>query len=92
MKSAYAEFEDRLGRIASPRGSKAEIVRKAIEAQPGAFRLSDIEQACPGVGREWIRTLLSQMRKAGEVDCHGKGPAARWNLIDKSSGSGTISK
>ena len=38
-------------------------------------RLSDLERACPGVGREWIRTLLAELKKSGDVACRGRGPA-----------------
>jgi hypothetical protein len=41
----------------------------------GEFRLADTEQACPGVGREWIRSLLTDLKAAGEATCHGKGPS-----------------
>lgn len=78
LKSAYREFEDRIGEIASPKGSKTEIVLNAIRRQSGEFRLVDIERACPGVGRDWIRVLLADLKKSGEVKCRGKGPAARW--------------
>jgi hypothetical protein len=40
--------------------------------------LIDIERACPGVGREWIRVLLGDLRKSGEVKGRGEGPGARW--------------
>ena len=53
----------------------------AIREQPGDFRLSDIERACPGVGREWIRTLLTDLKATGEASCRGKGPAARWQYL-----------
>ncbi len=45
------------------------------------FRLTNIERACPGVGREWIRSLLSDLKAAGEASCQGKGPAARWRYL-----------
>ncbi|MGH9798889.1 MAG: Fic family protein, partial [Blastocatellia bacterium] len=61
-----------------PRGAKSEMVMKAIRDQKGEFRLADIELACPGVGREWIRTLLADLKQSGQVTCHGKGLAARW--------------
>ncbi len=89
LKAAYREFEERVGQIASPRGAKAEMALTAIRAQTGAFRLSDIERACPGVGREWIRTLLADLRKSGRVTCQGKGPAARWHYT---GGKGSTSK
>ena len=78
LKTAYKEFEARVGQIASPRGAKTEMVLAAICNQLGEFRLVDIERACPGVGREWIRALLSDLKTTGEVTCIGKGPAARW--------------
>jgi hypothetical protein len=79
LKTAYAELEERVGQIASPKGAKAEMVLAAVRAQTGAFRLADIEGACPGVGREWIRTLLADLKTSGKVSCQGKGPAARWH-------------
>jgi Fic family protein len=78
LKTAYREFENRVGQIASPKGAKTEIVLNAIRGQKGDFRLVDIEGACPGVGRDWIRVLLAGLKKSGEVKCRGKGPAARW--------------
>lgn len=78
LRRAYAEFEKRAGQVKAPRGAKAELVLSAIRRQPGGFRLADIERECPGVGREWIRALLSDLKASGEVSCQGKGPAARW--------------
>ena len=43
----------------------------------------DLERACPGVGREWIRRLLAGLRRSGEVTCNGRGPGARWRLMAK---------
>ncbi len=80
LKSAYKEFEERVGQTASPRGAKTELVLNAIRRQSGEFRLVDIERACPGVGREWVRVLLANLRKSGDVSCRGRGPAARWRF------------
>ena len=79
-REAYKEFERRVGQTAEPRGAKAAMVRDAVLRQAGEFRLADIERACPGVGREWIRTLLADMKNGGEVACKGRGPGARWRL------------
>lgn len=65
LKSAYGEFEERVGQLGSPKGAKAEMVLGAIRAQLGEFRLADIERACPGVGHEWIRKLLVDLRSPG---------------------------
>lgn len=78
LKLAYQEFEERVGQVAEPKGAKAELVHDAVGKRIGGFRLTDIERACPGVGREWIRTVLADMRKAGELQCTGRGVAARW--------------
>ncbi len=81
LKSGYKEFEERVGRIASPKGAKTEMVHAAIRQQTGEFRLADIERACPGVGRDWIRSLLVRLKETGEVSCSGKGPGARWRYL-----------
>jgi Fic family protein len=81
LRRAYREFEQRVGQTTSPRGAKTEMVLKAIREQAGEFRLGDIERACPGVGREWIRALLVELRKAGQARLKGRGPGARWRYI-----------
>lgn len=81
IRRGYAELEKRAGQVKAPRGAKAELVLDAIRGQSGNFRLSDIERACPGVGREWIRSLLSDLKAAGETSCRGKGPGARWRYL-----------
>jgi Fic family protein len=81
LKIAYQEFEERVDQTAEPKGAKAELVRDAVRKRQGDFRLSDIEQACPCVGREWIRDVLADMRESGELQCKGRGVAARWKKI-----------
>lgn len=81
IRRAYGEFERRAGEVKAPRGAKAGLVLAAIRERSGEFRLTDIEQVCPGVGREWIRSLLTDLKAAGEAICHGKGPAARWRYL-----------
>jgi len=87
LKTAYREFEERVGQTAAPKGAKAEMIRDAVARQSGEFRLADIERACPGVGREWIRRILAEMKASGDVTCQGKGPAARWRCLGKGSTS-----
>ncbi len=80
LKTAYAEFEERVGQMGAPRGEKSELVTSWIRNQTSPFRLADIEKACPGVGRDWIQTLLNDLREKGEIHCKGRGPGARWYL------------
>lgn len=83
LKTAYREFEERVGQTVLPKGEKAAIVRGAVAGQAGEFRLADIERACPGVTREWIRRLLAKMKVSGEVSCQSKGLAARWRFLGR---------
>jgi Fic family protein len=76
--AAYHEFEQRLGRLSSGHGSKADMIQNAIDGFIGDFSLSDLENACPSVGRDWIRAVLQKLRKEGKVEVIGKGRYARW--------------
>jgi Fic family protein len=88
LKTAYSEFEERVRQTSSPKGAKAEMVLTAIRKQTGRFKLRDIEAACPGVGREWIRSLLADLKRDGKIVCQGRGPGARWRyLVSKGSTS-----
>jgi fido (protein-threonine AMPylation protein) len=78
LKSAYGEFEERLGEVAEPRGAKTEIVRNALARFPGEFSLADLERSCPTVSRDMIRRVIRDLQKAGQVECLGRGPGARW--------------
>jgi hypothetical protein len=82
LKITWGEFEERLGQVVAPKGAKAEMVREAVGRQLGEFRLMDIERACPGVGREWIRAVLADMKAAGHVSCRGRGPGARRRYLE----------
>jgi Fic family protein len=82
LKELYSEFEQRVGDMAAPRGEKADIVGAAIHRKTGPFALAEIEKDCPGVGRDWIRAILFQLKKDGKIACTGKGKAARWKRLD----------
>ncbi|MDE0127294.1 MAG: Fic family protein [Bryobacterales bacterium] len=81
IRRAYAELEDLAWNAKAPRGTKAEFVLAAISAYQGEFRLMDLQRDCPGVGRDWIRTILANLKKSGDVACRGRGPAARWRRL-----------
>jgi Fic family protein len=78
MKTAYLEFEERLGRTHSPRGAKTEMIEAAVNAMSGEFTLNELERACPGVSRDMIRLVLRGLQKTGDVECLGRGPGATW--------------
>jgi Fic family protein len=79
LKSAYKEFENRLGQIKSPRGAKTQMIEAAIDKLRESFSLSQIESECPGVSRDMIRRTLRNLREQGSIECLGRGPGAEWH-------------
>lgn len=78
LKTAYREFEERVGQIASPKGAKTELIQSALRRLNGPFRIADIQRECPGVSLDLIRQVLKKMRANGEVECLGRGQQAKW--------------
>ncbi len=78
LKTAYGEFERRLGEMKSPRGAKTEQIESAVNRFSGEFTLAQLENACPGVSRDMVRKVLRGMRRDKKVECLGRGPGARW--------------
>lgn len=83
LKSAYKEFEERVGKTASPKGAKTEFIIAAISRFPGAFRVSDIQRQCPGVSVDLVRQVLKNLRASGRVKCLGRGQSAEWQRTAK---------
>lgn len=78
LKSAYREFEERVGQIAEPRGAKTELILSGINRFSTPFRIADIQRECPSVSLDMIRFVLKNLRTAGIVECLGRGQQARW--------------
>jgi Fic family protein len=78
LKTAYREFEERVGNVKSPRGAKTELIETAVKAFAGEFTLGDLERSCPGVSRDMVRLVLRDLQKEKEVECLGRGPGASW--------------
>lgn len=83
LKIAYREFEERVGRVASPRGSKTELVVSEIERAAGTFRAADLQRECPGVSLDMIRRVLKDLQSTRRVECLGRGQNAEWRRVDK---------
>ena len=81
IRRAYAELADIAGNAKAPCGTTAELVLAAIRSYQGEFRLMDLQRDCPGVGRDWIRTILANLNESGDVACSGRGPGTRWRLL-----------
>jgi hypothetical protein len=76
LKSAYNEFEERVGQSSAPRGSKTEMILDAIDRTNGSFRVLDIQLQCPGVSLDLIRKVLKDLRP--RVKCLARGKDAKW--------------
>ncbi len=78
LAGAYREFEERVGQVKAPRGGKTELIETAVASQEGAFTVTNLETACPGVSRDMIRRVLKNLQREGRVECLGRGPGAQW--------------
>lgn len=81
LKTAYREFEDRVGQLSSPKGAKTVMTTTAIEKTLGPFRIADIQRECPGVSVDMIRNVLKKLRELGKVQCLGRGQNAQWQKV-----------
>jgi Fic family protein len=78
LTRAYQEFEERVGKIRTGKGSKTEQIRMAVNRRIGPFAISDIESDCPGISRDMIRLVLRQLRDEKAIFLQGKGRGAKW--------------
>ncbi|MBI4699029.1 MAG: Fic family protein [Nitrospirae bacterium] len=83
LRTAYREFEERVGQTTSPRGAKTELITSAIMHAIGSFRIADIQRECPGVSVDMIRQVLKALQAGKRVKCLGLGQNARWQKTRK---------
>lgn len=86
-KMAYRDFVDRVGEVKAPRGEKREMVIAGIDqllSKPkGEFKISELEQVCPGVSRDMVRHVLREQQEQGLIKCIGHGAGAAWSKSDQ---------
>lgn len=85
LKSAYKEFEGRIGAVKSPRGEKTAMVVHAIANTDGVFSVSDLQRRCPGVGIDLIRRVLKEMQAGGRIELVSRGQKAAWRKVNGST-------
>ena len=78
LRSAYGEFERRVGVVTTARGAKREMIFDVIDRLPHEFRFADVERACPGVSRPTINRALAELRRAGRIELDKAGRDATW--------------
>ena len=81
LKSAYKEFEERLGSLPQPRGEKTAMVHDAVRSFPGNFSVADVQGKCPGIGIDMIRRVLKDLQIQEVVECLGRGRNAKWHKL-----------
>ncbi len=81
LTQAYKEFEQRVAQIRSPRGAKTASVLAAIDRQISIFRIADLQAACPGVGLDLIRQIMTRVQKEKKIKSLGTGRNAKWEKI-----------
>ncbi|MBF0359365.1 MAG: Fic family protein [Oligoflexia bacterium] len=82
FKSAYKEFEGRVGEMQVHKGGKTELIVAAINKQAGKFAIGQIQKSCPGSSVDMIRKVLKDLKKAGKVECLGRGKDAYWKKLN----------
>ena len=78
LLSSYREFEQRVGYIASVKGTKTAIILDAISNLPREFSIAQLKEKCPNVGIDLIRRVLRQEKDGGHLQCLGRGANALW--------------
>jgi len=78
LLGVYQEFERRVGLVTTGRGTKTAMVLDALKHFRGNFTIRDLQERCPNVGIDLIRRILGEERNAGQLECLGRGPNARW--------------
>jgi len=79
LKTAYKEFEERVGQLKSPKGTKTELITSAIDSRMGLYRVADIQRQCPGVSVDMIRRVMKTLqaeKKSNALDA-GRMPSGR---------------
>ncbi len=83
VKMAYREFEQRLGRLQSPKGEKTRLILHGIDGTRGPFSLAELQSRCPNVSVDMLRRVLKNLRAENQVECLGRGQKAQWQKTAK---------
>jgi Fic family protein len=81
LRSAYREFESRVGVVTGGRGAKREMLLDAVKRLPDTFRFADLERACPGISRPTINRVLAELRRGGRITLAKEGRDATWQKV-----------
>lgn len=80
LLTAYRELESGMTTEPLAPGAKTRLVLEAVERLPLEFSLRQLQDACPEVSPEMVRTVLRR-QKGESVEPLGRGPGAKWRKI-----------
>ena len=81
LKEVYKEFESRMEVYRKSRGSKTDRVEEEFQKLPNPFTISQLQSACPDVGRKMIQKILAQWKINRKVAPLGRGRDSRWEKL-----------
>jgi len=81
VRQGYKEFEKQV-ESASSGPAKGNLVKRMILDQAGEFSLGEVSAQLPGVSRQLVKKVLSELQRNGRVRLTGRGRGARWILGD----------
>lgn len=83
FKSAYKEFEEKIGQMTLPRGEKQEMINSFIAKTTESFTIRDIQLSYPNISIDMIRHVLKALQKKRMVKYIGRGQKAQWQKVQK---------
>jgi len=69
--------------------NKALLLKHVTDSAAVGAKMSELLQVLPDKTRGQIKTLMSELRDEGKVECRGRTAAARWFLLGSASGPTT---
>lgn len=54
-------------------------INQLLSRAKGEFKISELEQVCPGVSRDMVRHVLREQQEQRLISCSGRGSGAMWS-------------
>jgi len=80
LRRAYVDLERQVESV-DARPAKGVLIRRTVLTQVESFTLAGLSAQLPSVSPQLIKKTLAAMKAAREVQLHGRGRGARWEVI-----------
>ncbi|MCM0605408.1 MAG: hypothetical protein KA715_04910 [Xanthomonadaceae bacterium] len=77
IKSAYKELQMKVS-FTDEGDSKSSMIRQLVTSMDSSFSVAELLKLQPGIDRELVKKVLSDLKKNGEIYLIGRGRGARW--------------